>query len=236
MQKLNILNSIEKTDLFNKLRTSLTHHSNAIEGLSLTFGETRKLLEQGITANNKPLHEQLVILGFADAFDFVTREASNSSGVLTTDLIKDTHSILFNKAMSITPERIDKPIGAWRTDERYIKGVDIKLSPPSFIKQDIENLLYKYPKEMRLEDIAIFHIDFERIHPFCDGNGRVGRLLITYQAIRNNYIPPLILNEHRKDYLNSLSNYKAFTKFLEQSMQNSLQLLNTKKLNREYEI
>lgn len=79
---------------------------------------------------------------------------------------------------------------------------------------------------MDLEDIAAFHIEFEKIHPFSDGNGRVGRLLITYQTIKNNYIPPLILNEHRKEYLNSLNNSKTFTSFLEKAIDNSLELVN----------
>lgn len=229
MLKLNELTTIQKNDLFNILRISLTHHSSAIEGISLTFGETKRLLESGITAGSKPLHEQLVVIGFASAFDFIVREANNSSSILDSNLIKDIHAILFDKALAVCPERLERPIGTWRLDERYIKGVDIKLSKPSCIDQDINNLLYRYNKAMSLKDISEFHIEFEVIHPFADGNGRVGRLLMTYQAIKNNFIPPLILDETRIDYLNSLSDPNKLEEFLKLSIKNSIGLLNLKK-------
>ncbi len=218
MIALSKLTTIERNDLFSRLRTSFTHHSNAIEGISLTFGETKRLLESGMTAGDKPLHEQLVVMGFADAFDFVIREANNTSSELDDDFIKDIHAILFAKAMKICPERLEKPIGAWRTDERYIKGVDIKLSQPRMIDQDTNNLLYQVKdKALSLTDIADFHITFERIHPFADGNGRVGRLLIAYQAIKSDCIPPLILNDHREEYLQSLSETSKLTEFFNKS-------------------
>ncbi|WP_150464742.1 Fic family protein [Francisella sp. XLW-1] len=223
--KLSDLTTIQKNDLFNTLRISLTHHSSAIEGISLTFGETKRLLEYGMTAQSKPLHEQLVVIGFASAFDFVIREASNSSSSLNSGLVKDIHAILFDKALAVSPERVERPVGSWRKDDRYIKGVDIKLSEPRAIDQHLNNLVYRYDKSLNLNEIAKFHIDFEIIHPFADGNGRVGRLLMTYQAIKNDYIPPLILNDNRLDYLDSLADANRLEKFLELSIQNSVDLV-----------
>jgi Fic family protein len=223
--KLSDLTTIQKNDLFNTLRISLTHHSSAIEGISLTFGETKKLLEYGMTAQSKPLHEQLVVIGFASAFDFIIREASNSSSSLDTSLVKDVHAILFDKALAVSPERVERPVGSWRKDDRYIKGVDVKLSEPRNIDQDLNNLVYRYNKALNLNVIAKFHIDFELIHPFADGNGRVGRLLMTYQAIKNDYIPPLILNDNRLDYLDSLADANKLEQFLELSIQNSVDLV-----------
>ena len=86
-------------------------------------------------------------------------------------------------------------------------------------------LLYRYDRELNLNDIAGFHIAFELIHPFADGNGRVGRLLMTYQAIKNNYIPPLILNDNRLDYLESLGDKDKLEMFLDSSIQNSIDLV-----------
>ena len=223
--KLSDLTTIQKNDLFNTLRISLTHHSSAIEGISLTFGETKRLLEFGMTAESKPLHEQLVVIGFASAFDFIIREANNTSSHLDSTLIKDTHAILFDKALAVSPERVERPVGSWRRDDRYIKGVDIKLSDPKNIDQDLNNLVYRYDKKLTLKDIAAFHIDFELIHPFADGNGRVGRLLTTYQAIKNDFVPPLILNDNRLDYLESLGNVDKLKEFLELSIQNSIDLV-----------
>ena len=223
MMKLSELTTIQKNDLYRSLRVSITHHSNAIEGLTLTYGETKRLLESGMTAPNKPLHEQLVILGFADAFDFVVREAENTGHRFDDDFMKDIHAILFDKALKISPERIERPVGAWRKDERQILGVDIQLSSPKNIDQDIGNLLYRTEANMNLRAIADFHISFERIHPFADGNGRVGRLLMTYQAIKNNYLPPLITNDHRQEYLTSLNNIDAHAQFIESAIEETME-------------
>ena len=223
--KLTDLTLRQKEALFRKLRISITHHSNAIEGTTLSFGETKELLVNGTTAGGKPLNQQLVILGFAKAYDVVIREANNPSFRMSSSFIKDLHYIMFEDALQVSSQFIEKPIGAYRLDERYIKGADIKLSPPARIAQDIENLLYRYTTDMRLEEIAEFHIDFERIHPFADGNGRVGRLLMAFQYIQNGFVPPLILNDNRMEYLDALGEVTELISFLELSSKESLKLI-----------
>jgi len=215
----------QKETLFRQLRISITHHSNAMEGTTLSFGETKELLEKGITAGGKPLSEQLVILGFAKAYDVVVRESSNPSFEMSSSFIKDLHYIMFEDALRLSSSYIEKPIGAYRIDERYIKGVDIKLSPPTRIAQDIDNLLYRISNRMTLKEIAQFHIDFERIHPFADGNGRIGRLLMAFQYIQNGFVPPLILNDNRMDYLDALGEVELLTQFLELGSKESLRLI-----------
>ncbi len=228
MQKLNKLTLKQREELFRQLRISITHHSNAMEGTTLSFGETKELLELGHTAGHKPLGEQLVILGFAKAYDVIVREAQNPANLINSSFIKDIHAIMFEDALKVAPQYISKPIGAYRLDERYIKGVDIKLSHPSKISNDIENLLYRFKSNnMSLEEIAEFHILFERIHPFADGNGRVGRLLMAYQAIQNNLIPPLIKNESRDEYLKAINDKSDLYKFLQESINKSLELIDS---------
>ncbi len=226
MKKLNELTLKQREELFRQLRVSITHHSNAMEGTTLSFGETKELLEHGNTAGDKPLGEQLIILGFAKAYDVIIREATNPNNIIDSSFIKDIHAIIFEDALKISPIYISKPIGAYRLDERYIKGVDIKLSLPHMISNDIENLLYRIKSNnMNLLDISDFHIQFERTHPFADGNGRVGRLIMAYQAIQNNIIPPLIENEHRDDYLKAINNKDDLYKFLDECIKNSLKLI-----------
>ena len=226
MYKLNNLSLKQREELFRQLRISITHHSNAMEGTTLSFGETKELLEHGNTAGDKPLHEQLVILGFAKAYDVIVREATNKENIIDSSFIKDIHAIMFEDALKVAPEYVSKPIGAYRLDDRYIKGIDIKLSAPNQISNDIENLLYRFnSNNMNLEDIAEFHILFERIHPFADGNGRVGRLLMAYQAIQNNIVPPLIENESRDEYLKAINDKGDLYEFLKESINKSLELI-----------
>ena len=223
MKKLSELSLIQREELFRQLRVSITHHSNAIEGSTLSFGETKELLEKGFTASHKPLGEQLVILGFAKAYDVIVREASNKNNIIDSSFIKDIHLIMFEDALKVMPEYISRPIGAYRTDERFIKGVDVKLSLPSLISNDLENLLFRFKSnDLNLLSIADFHIQFETIHPFADGNGRVGRLLLAHQAIQNDLVPPLIENEHRDEYLKVINDKDKLCKFLEKGIDKSL--------------
>jgi Fic family protein len=227
MQKLNNLTLKQREKLFRQLRISITHHSNAMEGTTLSFGETKELLEHGNTARDKPLYEQLVILGFAKAYDVIVREATNKENIIDSSFIKDIHAIMFEDALKVSPEYISKSIDAYRLDERRIKGVNIKLSLPNMISNDIENLLFRIKSNnMNLLDISDFHIQFEKIHPFADGNGRVGRLIMAYQAIQNNIIPPLIENEYRDNYLTAINDKDNLYKFLDESITNSLKLIN----------
>jgi Fic family protein len=226
MYKLNELSIKQREELFRQLRISITHHSNAIEGTTLSFGETKELLELGHTAGHRPLGEQLVILGFAKTYDVIVRESTNPNNIIDSSFIKDIHAIMFEDALKVVPEFVSKPIGAYRLDERYIKGVDVKLSLPHQIGNDIENLLYRFKSNaMSLADITEFHILFERIHPFADGNGRVGRLIMAYQAIQNNIVPPLIKNESRDEYLKAINNKDDLLEFLEESINKSLELI-----------
>ena len=226
MKLLSQLSYKEREKLFRRLRISFTYHSSAIEGTTLTFGETKELLEKGYTAGHKPLWEQLVILGHAKAYDMVVREASNPNRILDTEFIKDLHALLFEDALRVVYEYVEKPIGAFRTDYRRIKGVDITLTPPYLIAQEIDNLLYRFKSnDMSLEEIAEFHILFERIHPFADGNGRIGRLLIAYQAIQNDIVPPLIHSGERREYLDALSDAKRLALLLERGIENSMELV-----------
>jgi len=211
--------------MFSTLRVEITHHSNKIEGTTLSYGETKKLLEDGITAPNKPLSDHLVILGFANAYDEIVR-SSYSTSKITSSFIKDIHTLIFNEALRVCPDKVERPVGAYRQDHRAIKGVDIELSSPVMIHQDLENLLFKdAPKS--IDEIAKFHIEFERIHPFADGNGRVGRLLMTRQFIQNDLIPPLIKETFRASYLESMSDENKLTQLLQAAQMESYNIINS---------
>lgn len=223
---LSTLSTKQKELLFRELRLSVTHHSSAIEGTTLSYGETKQLLEEGLTAKDKPINEQLVILGFAKAFDVVVREASNPNKAIDSSFIKDLHEIMFEDSLRIMPYFTAKPVGAYRLDERRIQGSSVSLTPPSKIAVELENLLYRFGhRPMSLPDIARFHIEFETIHPFADGNGRIGRLLMTFQALQSDFVPPLILSEQKGEYLDGFDDLDVMAQFLESPIKNSIRLL-----------
>lgn len=110
--------------------------------------------------------------------------------------------------------------------------MDISLSNPSKISQELDNLLFRLKSnDMTLEHIAEFHAEFEKIHPFGDGNGRIGRLIMAFQCIQNDMIPPLIESRYRTEYLDNLykaqisNNFTQLSKFLEFCQNSSLALI-----------
>lgn len=226
MNELSKLNTKERSNLHSILRLQICHHSNAIEGISLTYGETIALLEKGITASNKPLVEQLIVSGYAKCYDLVVADALNKSIELNAPYIKDLHALMFEAALAYNPMAIERPIGAYRNVAREIAGVDVELASPLKISAELENLLYQ-PFPTNLDEIAKFHIAFERIHPFMDGNGRVGRLIMMFQCIRNDRVPPLIETEYRTKYLDAMNDAKKLAKFLEFSCSRSMDVVRT---------
>ncbi|BEG57329.1 hypothetical protein NHP21005_10170 [Helicobacter sp. NHP21005] len=226
--KLSSLSSLQRENLFTALRVALTHHSNALEGLSLSLEQTHTLLTKGLTAHNKPLHEQLIILGFAKAYDLILYE-SDKKTPLSIALIKDLHYLLFKSALEITPQFVSKPIGAYRMAEVIVAGANFAPTPPHLVAQKLENLLFQTPSTLDLTQIAMFYTAFESIHPFMDGNGRTGRLVMTFQTLQNDLIPPLILEQQRQEYLSLLEScqtqgdYRDFAHFLERCQKQSLE-------------
>jgi len=219
LPKLSELNIIERNKIISVLRVEITYHSNRMEGITLDYEETKRLLEEGISAN-KPMSDNLIIIGFARAYD----EISRNSNELTSSYIKDIHTLIFNEALRTCHDKVERPIGAYRQDERYIKGVDISLSSPRMIDNDLENLLYQ-PSPKTVEEIAQFHRKFEKIHPFADGNGRVGRLLMTKQFIENDLIPALIKDDFRKEYLEAINDKNKLSLFLKLAQRESFKLI-----------
>lgn len=219
MKRLSELSEIERDDLFYYLRNSMSYHSNAIEGITLNEAETCALLDNGFTANKKSIFDHLVVLGFADAFDLVISEANNKDSRLDILFIKRLHSLLFYKALRACHNLIHFEVGDWRKHEAYITNSDAVLARASMIDPLMRSLIFESGDcVFTLEQIAEFHINFETIHPFGDGNGRIGRLLVLYQAIKNDYLPPNIEIKDQFKYYDSLKSTKQLNDLLKSSM------------------
>ena len=202
--KLNSMRPLSVGEV-NRLRqefmVEFTYHSNAIEGNTLTLKETAIVLE-GMTVDQKPLKDHLEVVGHRDAFLYV-------QDIATTDIplneltIKNIHSlVLMNQ-----PE--DK--GVYRRIPVRIMGAYTEPVQPYLIEPKMTELLAnneeRKEKMSVIERIALFHLEFEGIHPFVDGNGRTGRLILNLELIRNGYPAINVKFTDRKRYYNAFDSF-----------------------------
>ena len=195
------LTPAEVERLAQEFMIDFTYNSNAIEGNTLTLKETALALE-GMTIDQKPLKDHLEAVGHRDAFLYVQEIAKNNVE-LSEYVIKNIHAlVLMNR-----PE--DK--GQYRRIPVRIMGAYTEPIQPYLIEPKMTELLAineERKKEMTtVERIARFHLEFEGIHPFVDGNGRTGRLILNLELIRNGFPPINVKFTDRKRY------YDAFDAF-----------------------
>lgn len=178
-----------------------TYNSNAIEGNTLTLQETALVL-QGITIDQKPLKDHLEAVGYKEAFQYVEELAKQDKPISEFD-IKSIHNLV----LADRPE--DR--GTFRRVNVRIAGASTNPVQPYLIAPKIEELLNDYPnwtKSMHIvECVATFHLHFESIHPFIDGNGRTGRLLMNLQLIKAGLPAINIKFADRRKYYDAFDDY-----------------------------
>ncbi len=171
-----------------------TYNSNAIEGNTLTLQETAMVLE-GVTINQKPLKEHLEAIGHRDAFQYVEGLVKDKVE-LSEYAIKVIHSLV----LMDRPE--DK--GVYRRIPVRIMGAFHEPPQPYMVEPLMRDLLLKHAERKKsmhiVEAVALFHLDFEGIHPFIDGNGRTGRLLMNLELMQNGYPAIYIKFTDRRRY------------------------------------
>lgn len=191
----------ETARLGDEFMIEFTYNSNAIEGNTLTLQETALVLE-GITIDQKPLKDHLEAVGHRDAFVYVQQLVSNKVP-LEERIIKEIHSLV----LMDQPE--DK--GIYRRIPVRIMGAAHEPPQPYIIPKKMEQLIEDCNKKRGtmhpLERIAWFHLVFEGIHPFIDGNGRTGRLIMNFDLMQNGYPPVNIKFADRKRYYDAFDNY-----------------------------
>ncbi|MBO5462721.1 MAG: Fic family protein [Clostridia bacterium] len=203
-QKLSELRPLtpgEVERLREEFMVEFTYNSNAIEGNTLTLKETAMVLE-GITIDQKPMKDHLEAVGHRDAFLYVQKIAAKEIE-FSEYVIKNIHSlVLMNR-----PE--DK--GTYRRIPVRIMGAYTMPVQPYMIEPKMSELLIKNeerkPIMSDIERIALFHLEFEGIHPFIDGNGRTGRLIMNLDLIRNGYPPINVKFTDRKRYYEAFDAY-----------------------------
>lgn len=177
-----------------------TYNSNAIEGNTLTLQETALVLE-GITIDQKPLKDHLEAVGHRDAFLYV-QELVQNQVPFSESIIKQIHALVL----------MDRPEdrGVYRRIPVRIMGAYHEPPDPILVPELMERLISEFEGNKKLHPIeraALFHLKFEGIHPFVDGNGRTGRLILNLMLMQAGYPPINVKHSDRKLYYEAFDAY-----------------------------
>ena len=176
-----------------------TYNSNAIEGNTLTLKETAMVLE-GITIDQKPLKDHLEAVGHRDAFLYIEQLIKDKTP-FSEHVIKEIHS----RVLMDRPE--DK--GVYRRIPVRILGAYHEPTQPYLVAPQMEQLVAEFAntKLHPIEAVALVHLKFEGIHPFIDGNGRTGRLILNFALMQHGYPPINVKFADRKRYYEAFDSY-----------------------------
>ena len=199
-----------------KFKGNIYHYSNKIEGGRLSKDETEEIFE---TDSFIPKSDETIKLDDLIEMKNHFRLFDYTLDTLNDDLSKEM-IINMNKILKRNTTDEENPrynVGGFKIIPNKIGLINvIDTSAPEDVEKDIGNLLleYKKIKNVTIEDIIDFHYKFELIHPFGDGNGRVGRMIMFRECLRNNIMPFIVLDNDKSFYMRGLKNYKNDKLFL----------------------
>lgn len=216
-----------KEQLLKRITAEWTHDSTAIEGNSLTLGETVQVLELGLTISGKPLKDHQEVYGHARAIDLIYGMIAQKK-ITETDLF-DLHRAIMHQV----PVDVMNPLGNWKQDFNGTTGVKdgksvymeyaAPLAVPHLMERWLDDFNQTDPCAGRPDKaIAAYvraHMVFVRIHPFFDGNGRMARLLANIPVLRGGFPPVVVPVERRADYINLLWAYENAVGTIKQGSQ-----------------
>jgi Fic family protein len=193
--------AVEADHILKQIWIDDVHNSTAIEGNTMTRAQVEDLVERRRVAAD--LAETLEVEGYARAADWVYREAPNHSGV-SLEVVSEIHRRTMSLVWEVDPPATRDAPGAWRKGGVRLRNVPVSL--PASIDPDLREWSRSsaVKTEHPVVHVAVHHAWFERIHPFIDGNGRVGRLVLNFMLIQAGYPPAVVLAAQRTRYLRSL--------------------------------
>lgn len=195
-----------KGGIYHKLMIDLTYNSNHIEGNELTHDETRYIYETRTIGVDKNTNKKVDnIIETINHFTAIDRVIDFANYKLSEAFIKELHKIL--KSGTNDSRLPYFAVGDYKKMPNEVGG--IATTHPRLVASEMKKLLYDYnQKESHsFEEIVEFHVEFERIHPFQDGNGRVGRLITFKECLANNIVPFIIFDNKKMFYYRGLKNW-----------------------------
>lgn len=191
--------------IYHKLQIEMTYNSNHIEGSKLTFDQTRFIFETKTIGISDDIISIDDIIETSNHFRCIDLAIDTANSKLSESLIKQFHLLL--KTGTSDSMKSWFKVGEYKLLENEVGGIDT--CPSNLVKKEMNKLLKEYnsKEKITIEDIIDFHYKFERIHPFQDGNGRVGRLIMFKECLKHNYVPILINEDTKLYYYRGLKEY-----------------------------
>ena len=195
-----------KGGIYHKIQIDLTYNSNHIEGSKLTHDQTRYIFETktlGVTDKAVKVDDIVETVNHFRCIDLIIEGAHTK---LTESFIKQLHFIL--KSGTTDSQKSWFRVGDYKQLENEVGGTET--TKPAEVAGAIKALLKEYNSKLKItfDDILDFHVRFESIHPFQDGNGRVGRLIMFKECLKHNIVPFIITEELKMYYYRGIKNWK----------------------------
>ena len=195
-------------NLYCKTQTLFAYNSNKIEGSTTTLEETESIYDTGtILANEEKVIVIKDVTEIKNHFTLFKYMLDNVDEELSIDMIKKFHYILKDGTLTES-EKSWFNVGEFKKLKNYVGNIETSL--PDNVSSEMEDLLLWYHNltNITLEDIIEFHVKFEKIHPFQDGNGRVGRMIMFRECLVNDIMPFYIEDRNKDFYLRGMREYQ----------------------------
>lgn len=195
-----------KGGIYHQIQINFAYNSNHIEGSRLSEDQTRYIYETHSIISNKEesisINDINETLNHFRCFDYILENVN----ILTEELIKEIHKILKTNTLDSLQDWFK--VGEYKLRPNTVGGK--RTTPPSKVKGEMRKLLKEYNEKENItfDDIIEFHYNFESIHPFQDGNGRVGRLIMFKECLRNNIVPFIIDEKYKAFYYRGLKEFE----------------------------
>lgn len=201
-----------KGGIYHQIQINFAYNSNHIEGSRLSEDQTRYIYETHSIISSKEetisINDVNETLNHFRCFDYILENVN----ILTEELIKEIHKILKTNTLDSLQDWFK--VGEYKLRPNTVGGK--RTTPPSKVKDEMRKLLKEYNEKENItfDDIIEFHYNFESIHPFQDGNGRVGRLIMFKECLRNNIVPFIIDEKYKAFYYRGLKEFEYEKRYL----------------------